>query len=173
MPHRPHKLHIACFRLRPKSALISLLVLSPPKPHTLGFGVAPFRSLVRNDITGSLSVHGKTSANTYCGNPSSRRRKVRSVSELPFGHSPGGRPKVLPFTGNLRQIRTMSEKNAPRKSWGRNLWMQNYTMQPTVSGMMSLAPVLATTSSTVTPGAVSSSTGPSGVISMTASSETT
>ena len=41
-PPRPHKLHIACFRVRPKSALIPLLVLSPPKPLTLGFGVAPF-----------------------------------------------------------------------------------------------------------------------------------
>ena len=41
-PPRPHKLHIACFRLRPKSALIPLLVLSPPKPLTLGFGVAPY-----------------------------------------------------------------------------------------------------------------------------------
>lgn len=48
----------------------------------------------------------------------------------------------------------------------------NYTMQPTVSGMMSLAPVLATTSSTVVSGAISRSTGPSGVMWITASSDT-
>ena len=94
---RPHKLHIACFRLRPKSALIPLLVLS--KSHPLRWAViwfqsprkpAPFHKGASDEVRNSIRI----------------RRKLVVIVLLPAGASgtppPTNRKGTLcVFAGNL------------------------------------------------------------------------
>ena len=48
---RPHKLHIPCFRPRPKSAVIPLLVLSPTEPLCWVPSGAPIMASSRQHLT--------------------------------------------------------------------------------------------------------------------------